>query len=81
MAGDRTEDNLNPVDRLYYAGSIMLCTPSSLAQEVGLGLGNQVGEKRLAELLTEAGFSHVRHLRHVRRATEMPFNLILEVWP
>ena len=75
MAGDRTEDNLNPVGRLYYAGSVMLCTPSSLAQEVGLGLGNQVGEKRLAELLTEAGFSHVR------RATETPFNLILEVRP
>jgi hypothetical protein len=59
--------------RLYYAGSVMLCTPSSLSQEVGLGLGNQVGEKRLTELLTEAGFGHVR------RATETPFNLILEV--
>ncbi len=72
MAGDRTEDNLNPIGRLYYAGSVMLCTPCSLAQEVGLGLGNQVGEKRLAELLTQAGFGHVR------RATETPFNLVLE---
>ena len=53
----------------------MLCTPSSLAQEVGLGLGNQVGEKRLAELLTKAGFGHVR------RAAETPFNLVLEVRP
>lgn len=75
MAGDRIEDNLNPVGRLYYAGSTILCTPASLAQEVGLGLGNQVGETRLRKLLAGAGFGHVR------RATETPFNLVLEVRP
>lgn len=75
MAGDRVEDNLNPVGRLFYAGSTMLCTPASLSQEVGLGLGAQAGELRLRKLLAETGFSHVR------RAAETPFNLVLEVRP
>ncbi len=75
MAGERIEDNFNPVGRMFYAGSVMLCTPSSLAQEVGLGLGNQVGQQRLTELLGEAGFTRVR------RATETPFNRIFEVRP
>ena len=75
IAGDRLEDNLHPVGRMYYAGSTILCTPSSLAQEVGLGLGNQVGETRLRKLLAEAGFGHVR------RAADTPFNLVLEVRP
>ena len=72
IAGDNVEDNFNPVGRLYYAGSTFLCTPSSLAQEVGLGLGAQAGEARLGQVMSEAGYSHFR------RATETPFNLVLE---
>jgi SAM-dependent methyltransferase len=75
LAGDRLEDNLNPVGRLYYASSTMICTPASLAQEVGLGLGAQAGERRLRAVLTAAGFAHVR------RATETPFNMVLEARP
>jgi SAM-dependent methyltransferase len=71
-AGERLEDNLNPVSRLYYGLSTVICTPSSLAQEVGLGLGAQAGSKRLEDVLHEAGFSHVRV------ATQTPFNLIIE---
>ena len=71
-AGERLEDNLNPVSRLYYGLSTVICTPSSLAQEVGLGLGAQAGPQRLEEVLHEAGFSHVRV------ATQTPFNLIIE---
>jgi SAM-dependent methyltransferase len=74
-AGDALEQNLNPVGRTYYGLSTVICTPGSLAQEVGLGLGAQAGERRLAEVLREAGFSHVR------RATETPFNIILEARP
>ena len=75
FAGDAIEDNLNPVGRVFYAGSTMLCTPASLSQEVGLALGAQAGEQRLAEVLHEGGFSRVR------RAAETPFNLVLEVRP
>jgi SAM-dependent methyltransferase len=75
MAGDAIEDNLNPVGRVFYAGSTMLCTPASLSQEVGLALGAQAGERRLAEVLHEGGFSRVR------RSAETPFNLVLEVRP
>ena len=71
-AGERLEDNLNPVSRLYYGLSTVICTPSSLAQDVGLGLGAQAGPQRLEEVLHEAGFSHVRV------ATQTPFNLIIE---
>ena len=74
-AGDALEQNLNPVGRTYYGLSTVICTPGSLAQEVGLGLGAQAGERRLAEVLREAGFSQVR------RATETPFNIILEARP
>jgi SAM-dependent methyltransferase len=74
-AGDALEQNLNPVGRIYYGLSTVICTPGSLAQEVGLGLGAQAGERRLAAVLREAGFSHVR------RATETPFNIILEARP
>ena len=56
----------------YYAASTMICTPNSLSQEVGLGLGAQAGERRLATVMAEAGYSHLR------RATETPFNLIFE---
>ena len=74
-AGDRLEDNLNPIGRLFYAGSTMICVPTSLAQEVGLALGAQAGEARLREVITAGGF------RQVRRATETPFNMILEARP
>jgi 2-polyprenyl-3-methyl-5-hydroxy-6-metoxy-1,4-benzoquinol methylase len=74
-AGDTLEDNVNPTGRAYYGLSTVICTPGSLAQEVGLGLGGQAGERRLTEVLHEAGF------RHVRRAAETPFNIILEARP
>jgi 2-polyprenyl-3-methyl-5-hydroxy-6-metoxy-1,4-benzoquinol methylase len=75
FAADNLEDNLNPVGRVYYAASTLICTPSSLDQEVGLGLGAQAGEQRLREVAEEAGFSRFR------RATETPFNLVLEARP
>jgi hypothetical protein len=75
MAGDRLEDNLNPVGRLYYAGSTMICVPTSLSQEVGAALGAQAGEARLREVFGGAGF------RSVRRAAETPFNMVLEARP
>jgi SAM-dependent methyltransferase len=75
FASDRLEENLNPIGRLFYSASTFVCTPASLAQEVGLALGAQAGEKRLREVLTEAGFTRIR------RATETPVNLVLEVRP
>jgi len=72
FANDRLEDNLNPVGRLYYSASTLLCTPASLSQDVGLALGAQAGEKRLRDVLTEAGFTHVR------RVAQTPANMILE---
>jgi hypothetical protein len=75
MAGDRLEDNLNPVGRLYYGASTMVCVPTSLAQEVGAALGAQAGEAKLREIITAGGF------RSVKRAAETPFNMILEVRP
>lgn len=72
FAGDRLEDNLNPVGRVYYAASTMICTPASLDQEVGLALGAQAGEARLRKVAREGG------LTRFRRAAETPFNLILE---
>jgi SAM-dependent methyltransferase len=75
FAHDKIEDNLNPVGRLYYAASTMFCTPASLSQEVGLGLGAQAGEARLTTVLRSAGFSRVR------RAAETPFNIVLEARP
>jgi SAM-dependent methyltransferase len=75
QAGDALEQNQNPVSRAFYGLSTVICTPASLAQEVGLGLGAQAGEQAITEVLREAGFSHVR------RATETPFNLILEARP
>ena len=71
-AGDTVEENLNPVGRAYYAVSTLLCTPSSLSQEVGLALGAQAGEARLRSVLESAGFTSIR------RAAETPFNLVLE---
>lgn len=75
FAGDHVEDNLNPVGRVFYGASTMICTPASLDQEVGLALGAQAGEERLTEVIREGGFSEVH------RATETPFNLILEARP
>lgn len=72
FANDELDQNLNPVGRLYYAASTCLCTPNSLSQEVGLGLGAQAGERRLRQVFRDAGF------KHFRRATETPFNLVLE---
>jgi SAM-dependent methyltransferase len=73
FANDRLDQNLNPIGRMFYAASTFVCTPNSLSQEVGLGLGAQAGEGRLRQVFTEAGF------RHFRRTAETPFNLILEV--
>jgi ubiquinone/menaquinone biosynthesis C-methylase UbiE len=75
LAGDSLAENMNPVGRVYYAFSTMVCTPSSLSQEVGLALGAQAGEKRLRAVLSEAGFTRLR------RATETPFNMVLEARP
>ena len=76
IAEDALQDNINPVGRLYYAASTMVCVPTSLAQEVGTALGAQAGEKRLREVIVEGGgFSHFR------RATETPFNMVLEARP
>src|SRR4029077_14370334 len=71
MAGDRLEQNLNPAGRLYYAGTTMICLPTSLSQEVGAGLGAQAGETKLREVITSGGFASVR------RAAKTPFNMIL----
>ena len=75
FANDRTEDNLNPIGRVFYSASTLLCTPASLDQEVGLALGAQAGEARTRQVVTEGGFSRFR------RATETPFNLIYEARP
>jgi SAM-dependent methyltransferase len=71
-AGDRVEENFNPVGRLFYNASALICVPNSLSQDVGAALGAQAGEARLRDVLTEAGFVSVR------RATETPFNMIIE---
>ena len=76
IAGDSPAENIgSPVSRLYYNASTMICVPTSLAQEVGEALGAQAGEARIGELLAEAGFARVR------RATEGPFNMVLEARP
>jgi SAM-dependent methyltransferase len=75
MAGDRVEDNLNPVGRAFYGFSTFLCTPASLSQEVGLALGAQAGEARIKEVVADAGFTRFR------RAAETPFNLVFEARP
>ncbi|MDR9782844.1 class I SAM-dependent methyltransferase [Rhizobium redzepovicii] len=73
FAHDHLKDNLNPVGRVYYGASTMICTPASLSQEVGLGLGAQAGEMKLRKVALDAGFTHFR------RATETPFNMVFEV--
>ena len=71
-AGDRVEENLNAVGRIFYAASTCICTPASLSQEVGMALGAQAGEGKLREVVKAGGFSEVR------RAAETPFNIVLE---
>jgi SAM-dependent methyltransferase len=71
-AGDRVEENLNPVGRAYYGFSTLLCTPASLSQEVGLALGAQAGEARIREVVQTAGFTRFQ------RVAETPFNLVFE---
>jgi SAM-dependent methyltransferase len=75
FANDQLKDNLNPVGRVYYSFSTLLCTPCSRSQEVGLCLGAQAGESRIREVITSAGFSRFR------RATETPFNIVYEARP
>ena len=72
FAGDRIEDNLNPVGRMYYGFSTLVCTPGSLSQPGRAALGTQAGEARLREVMLEGGFGSVR------RAAETPLNLVLE---
>ena len=75
FANDQLKDNLNPVGRVYYSFSTLLCTPCSRSQEVAACLGAQAGEKRIREVITSAGFSRFR------RATETPFNIVYEARP
>ena len=72
IAGDRPEENMNPVGRLYYNASTMICVPTSLDQEVGEGLGAQAGEAKLSEVIRSGGFTQVR------RVVTGPFNMVLE---
>jgi len=75
FANDQLKDNLNPVGRVYYSFSTLLCTPCSRSQEVGLCLGAQAGESRIKDVVTSAGF------QRFRRATETPFNIVYEARP
>ncbi|QAZ39870.1 SAM-dependent methyltransferase [Methylibium sp. Pch-M] len=75
FAHDALQDNLNPVGRIFYSASTMICTPASRSQEVGLALGAQAGEQRLRTVVNDGGF------RQFRRATETPFNLVFEARP
>jgi len=75
FANDRLEDNLNPVGRIFYSASTLICTPASRAQEVGLCLGAQAGEARMRDVVRQGGFTRFR------RATQTPFNLIYEARP
>lgn len=75
FAGDNVEDNLNPVGRVFYNASTMICVPASLSQDVGLGLGAQAGEAATRDVVTSSGF------RTFRRASETPFNIVYEARP
>ncbi len=75
FANDQTADNLNPVGRVYYGFSTLLCTPCAKSQEGGHTLGAQAGEARIREVVTAAGFTRFR------RAAETPFNLVYEARP
>ena len=75
FAHDHLSENLNPVGRIFYSASTLLCTPCSRSQEVGLCLGAQAGEARIRKVVTDGGF------KRFRRATETPFNLVFEARP
>jgi len=75
FADDKAENNHNPIGRIFYSASTMVCTPASLAQEVGLALGAQAGEERIKNVVTAGGF------QRFRRATQTPFNLVFEARP
>lgn len=75
FANNRPEANHNPIGRIYYSASTMICTPASMAQEVGAALGAQAGEERIRDVVTTAGFTRFR------RAAETPFNLVYEARP
>ena len=75
IAGDKVEQNLNPVGRAYYAFSSFLCTPNSLSQDVGLALGAQAGEARIRDVVIAGGFTRFR------RVAETPFNAVYEARP
>jgi hypothetical protein len=75
LAGDQLLDNIHLLGQIFYSASTLVCTPASRAQEVGLALGAQAGQKRLTEVLQQAGFTHVR------RATETETNMVLEARP
>ena len=74
-AGDSPEENFNPLGRIRYGFSTLVCTPGSLSQPGRAGLGTLAGERRLAEVIRSGGFSQVR------RAAETPFNMVLEARP
>jgi hypothetical protein len=74
-AGDSLEDNLNPVSRLFYAGSTMVCIPTSLDQPIGAAFGAQAAFAKLSSAIKQGGFSQVR------KATATPFNMVLEARP
>ena len=75
FAGDKVEQNLNPVGRVFYSASTLICTPASRSQEVGLALGAQAGETRIADVVKRGRFTQFR------RATQTPFNLVFEAKP
>ncbi len=75
QAGDTVAENLNPIGRLFYAASSLICTPASQSQEVGRALGAQAGAARLTQVANEAGFTRVR------TAASTPFNIVLELRP
>jgi hypothetical protein len=75
FANDKVEENLNPIGRVFYSASTLLCTPASRSQEVGLGLGAQAGEARIRDVVTQGGFTRFR------RAAQTPFNLVFEARP
>jgi hypothetical protein len=75
LAGDTLTDNLHLLGQVFYSASTLICTPASRAQDVGLALGAQAGEKRLAAVLQEAGFTRIR------RAAQTDTNMVLEVRP
>ena len=74
-ANEKLEENLNPIGRVYYSASTMICTPASKAQEVGLALGAQASDSRLRQIVLSGGF------KSFRRATETPFNRVFEAKP